>query len=486
MVLNEEELAKLLVDFNPWWNNGKIEDIPKFRRMDFGPLTVRLNDSEVTAIIGARQVGKTTLMKQLIEYLLDRGIESNHVLYILGDSVDLNLATDKPIQDSLSAYQKYFLKKTFLDNKEKVYVFIDEAQKISNWSGILKNFVDLHKNIKFMVSGSSSTKIFQNGVESLVGRFQKQIVVPFKFLEAIRFVNFNKDKDGDKFVSLKYRLREKFRNAVKNGDIKSLFKEFERSRTDFLAHESELEIILNDYFIKGGYPKIITTDDQRKCKEILTTNIENIIKMDIRETFGITDTLTLQKLVKLLSINSSDRANIENLSKILDKKRDTIERYLSHLEDAYIISISSFYTGNITSRTKKSKKIYINDVGMRNVLNNSFDPVLVQSDIGKIAETVAFNHCLRFCFNLNPGTKPCLYYWQDALGNEVDIILEYFKKPVPIEVKYRTKIDSDELKGLNAFIKEKSAQFGICITKNTLEIRDNIILVPAWLFFIMC
>jgi predicted AAA+ superfamily ATPase len=485
-IRKEEELGKLLLDFSPWWRRGKIEDVPKFRRMDFGPLSEKFSDSEVTAIIGARQVGKTTLIKQLIEHLLDGGIPPKHILYILGDSVDMNLVTDKPIQDVLESYQNYFLKRTFSENKEKIYIFIDEVQKIANWSGVLKNFVDLNKNLKFFVSGSSSTKIFQNGVESLVGRFQRQIVVPFKFLEAIRFKYFIQDKDPSELTALRMRMRKDFTSAVKSGNCEKLFDFLKNAKADLIEKENELKIVFNEYLVKGGYPKIITTDDMKKCTDILNTNIDNIIKIDIRETFSVSDTLTLQKLAKLLARTSSEKVNVENLSKILDKKRDTVDRYLSHLHDAYIIYMSSFYTGNLTSRTKKSKKVYINDIGMRNVLNNSFDPVLVQKEIGPVVETVVFNHCVRLCFNLNPGISPCLFYWQDSNKNEVDIVFEYFKKPVPVEVKYRSKIRGGDLKGLKNFIDEKKAPFGVCVTKDTLEMNGNIILIPAWLFLIMC
>jgi hypothetical protein len=483
-IKKEEELAKQLVIFNPWWKDSKIPDVPEFKRLDFGPLSGKLEDEEVLAIIGARQVGKTTLMKQLIEFLLENGTKPNHILYVWGDSIDLNLISSRPIQDSLDVYQNYFLKKTFSDNHEKIYIFIDEVQKISNWSGILKNYVDLNKNLKFVVSGSSSTKIFQNGVESLVGRFQRQIVVPFKFLEAVRFKYFIEKKDSSQLESAKTRLRKKFSEAVKAKNASIFYDEALKVRKDLLQIEAELRIILNEYLVKGGYPKIITTDDQKRCMEILNMNIENILKIDIRDTFSINDTLTLQKMMKLISRHTSEKANIETLSRVLDKKRDTIERYLSHLEDAYIICISSFYAG--VKATKKSKKIYVNDIGLRNSINNSFDSIAVQEDIGRVVETVAFNHCIRFCFNLNPSMKPTLFYWQDKMGNEVDVILECSKKPIPIEIKYTTKIHGGELKGIKNFIKEKTPPFGICVTNDIMNMNEKIVFIPLWLFLIMC
>src|SRR3989338_3235225 len=153
------EILRILKTFNPWWEAGKIENVEPFQRLDFFAIKDRLNDAEIVTLVGARQVGKTTMMEQLVENLLSVE-DPMRIFFIRADNAGLNAVSKSPIEDSLQVYQ-------------------EEVQKVENWAQSVKSWYDINKKIKFVISGSSSAKIIMDSTRPFVGRAVTQILVPF-------------------------------------------------------------------------------------------------------------------------------------------------------------------------------------------------------------------------------------------------------------------------------------------------------------------
>ncbi len=490
----ESDMVKVLSSFNPWWETHGIPYVEKFRRLDFEHLLRRLPSNEAISIVGARQVGKTTLMEQLIEKLLEQKIYTR-ILMIRGNNLELNTISKTIIKDCIDTYEKFILKEEITKTSEKVYIFIDEIQKIEKWFDIIRDYININRNIKFIVSGSSSVKIQKEIVHALVGRYQSQIVVPFKFLEVVRYNNFRngKEDDNNHLLSMCYELRQKLRLLLESKEVTpQLVKEFfdllEARYNELLVNEKSIKALLDLYFIKGGYPAVIKQPEFRICMETLATNIRDIINTDISTEYKIRDSFSMEKLLGLLSKDTAETVNVANISSILEKQSKTIFEYIKYLEDALLISTSENYNlGRVSRIRKKIKKIYMNDSGMRNVLNNTFSEnvLAVPTEMGKIAETVVYNHCIRLKFKLVNQFKPAMFYWKDQ-GGEIDIILDNENRPLPIEVKYSNNIDEREFKTMKRFINEYNSGFGIFVTKDTFGIHENIIMIPIWLFLLIC
>ena len=79
-----------------------------------------------------------------------------------------------------------------------------------------------------------------------------------------------------------------------------------------------------------------------------------------------------------------------------------------------------------------------------------------------------------------------LYYWYDQNKHEVDIVLELFRKPVPIEIKYQNDISRGELEGVSSFLSKFKPSFGLVVTKDTLLIDGKMLFIPLWLFLFLC
>jgi predicted AAA+ superfamily ATPase len=185
--MDESTLLRLLPRLNPWWDGAEVpRSLRKndYRRREFDTLRELVGKRRVTAICGPRQVGKTTLVGQLIDALLNEDeVDPDHVLYLRTETSQLLSQSEGVISDILDTYESHFLGESFTQVEEPVYVLIDEIQKVDGWDETLKFYVDTYPELTFVVTGSVTTLIQRDASETLVGRTQRQTVVPFKFAD---------------------------------------------------------------------------------------------------------------------------------------------------------------------------------------------------------------------------------------------------------------------------------------------------------------
>ncbi|MDI9644725.1 MAG: AAA family ATPase, partial [Candidatus Verstraetearchaeota archaeon] len=136
--------------FNEWWFTGKVrrELAPRFKRYAFARMLSAASERQILIVAGLRRTGKTTLMYQVIESLLETE-DPKRLLYFSFED-----AESGP-REVLEHYEKEVLKKP-LEEAGRIYVFLDEIQYAGGWAAAVKQFYDLYPNLKFFVSGSSS------------------------------------------------------------------------------------------------------------------------------------------------------------------------------------------------------------------------------------------------------------------------------------------------------------------------------------------
>ncbi len=488
----EADLIRVLATFSPWWSSGKIVDVEKFKRLDFSVLAKKLTTKGAVALVGARQVGKTTLMEQLIELLLANGADPQRIMMIRANNTELNTISNNIIRDSINMYEKYVIKEEISKAQKLTYVFIDEIQTVEGWYNIVRDYYDINKNIKFFVSGSSSAKIIKDSTKALVGRGETQVVVPFKFLEVLRYERFRNGDEKDELRAGISNIREALQRLMESKTTKEKLLQFmsliENKYKSLLIHEPWIKSSLDKYFIKGGYPAVIKEPNFRRCIDILSANIRDVVNTDIVGLYGIRKPIAMNKLLVLLSKDSSDNFNLAKTASDIEEDVKTLSEYVKYLDDTFIISISENYRLSKSNRIrKKIKKVYFNDIGLRNVINNTFveNALTDTNELGKIAETVVHDHCVRLKFKISNQLRPELFYWRDDEG-EIDIILEHKGRPIPIEVKYRNTIQKEDISLMEKFIEENDSGFGICVSKETMELRNKILVIPAWFFLLLC
>jgi len=388
------------------------------KREVFNQIVKYLKIPEIVVLHGARQVGKTTLMKMTIDYLKDKRID-NIFYFDLEKEEYLNLCNQG--YKEMTNYIKARMKKKH-DN-QKTFIFIDEIQYLDNPSSLLKLFYDHSKeDYKLIVSGSSSFAIKSKFKDSLVGRIIDLEVFGLSFKE---FLDFK---------GLKYDLS--VNSELANKELKDIYKE---------------------YILYGFYPQVVLTDNLELKETYLNGIIEKYIYKDIKDLAGIKQIKKFNNLLKFLASQVGQLVNINELSDTLDISRVTIEEYLFILENTYIIKLIPPYYKNIRSELTKMPKLYFEDLGILNILRNK----KISSDFdGSFFENSVYAY-LRRRFNVKD-----INFWRTKSKQEIDFIIDN-QKIIPMEVKlnYNDRL----IKNLFYFSEKYHIDDLYCITFNKKE-----------------
>lgn len=360
--------------FNEWWFTGKIrrELALPFRRYAFPRIVESLEERQILLITGPRRVGKTTLLYQAIEKLLET-VTPDRVLYF---SFEESLASPKEV---LEFYEKKVLMKPF-EEVDKAYIFFDEIQYVENWPSTLKQFYDLYPNLKFLVSGSSSLLLSKEAVERLAGRFFTLQLRPLTFPE---------------FLELK---------GVKI------------NRIEF--YPRRMEAYFHDYLRKSGFPEIVNWENDVKIVEYVRNSVvDRVTLKDIPLIFKTRNMMLMEKIVKLILSTPGITVNVNALSQAWGESKITISNYLKFLETSLLIRSLSNFRPSFMSSSRKLKKYY----PVATSLMFAYSRETFGSNLGAVLETYAVN------------ALDAKHYFREG-KKEVNIILKNGGL-LPIEIK---------------------------------------------------
>jgi predicted AAA+ superfamily ATPase len=362
------------------------------RRNLFDKLLHHIVKKEFTIITGARQTGKSTLMKQLEAHCQDAqmpvaflNLENKNILLDLNRS-PLNLFSYIP------------------ESNERVMVFIDEVQYLDDPSNFLKLLYDDYwQKIKIIATGSSAFYIDSSFKDSLAGR---------KKIFNLPTCSF------DEYLLLRNRpdLRDDVRRIQSNEKAKSIY-------IDILQQEWE------DYMLYGGYPAVITEPDKQEKVARLAEIRDSYIKRDVLES-GVQNETAFYNLFRILATQSGNLLNTNELSLSLRIKNDTVNSYLTILQKCFhIVLVKPFYR-NLRKELMKMPKSYLLDTGLLNSLLNNFQPLALRTDKGMLWE----NTCFRLLYDQYGSDE--IFFWRTSDNNEVDFVLPRLEKPFAIEAKF--------------------------------------------------
>lgn len=448
-------LEEILIQ-NPWWKTRAVSEfkLGKIERCDLELLKKELGSKKITCLLGPRRAGKTTLMYDLIDHLLKSGVSEKNIFFISLDNPKVRLSLQSEFDGAIREFSSMIVREPIERLTSTVYVFLDETHKLEDWGNMLKYWQDLGLKMKFIVSGSSSLRILKGSGESLLGRISFHLILPLKFSEfsgkSIK-ANFN-------------------------------YKELKKARDDLILEKQNLLIKLEEYILKGGFPEVFYAEDVERAYEILRQYKTLTISRDILDLKDIKEPRILSDLADLLSDFMSQRINYTTFAEILKVKVDTIKSYISYLEECFLVYTAYFYSTKQVISTRKEKKLFFIDCGLRNsLLLKEIDDL----ERTKIIENLVFFHVL----SLKKGELfPKIFYWLDRAKNEVDLVVTLKNETIPIEVKYKNEIEKRDIKGLLKFCEEFKLEKGIVITKDLLENRQikgrEILFIPAWLLLL--
>ncbi len=343
-----------------------------------------LQTDDVIVLHGARQVGKTHILYYLKEKL-DKKKRKN--IYLDLEDSRLVAVIDRGVESFLK-----LLEEEGFSKEEKVTVFIDEIQYLEDPSSFLKLISDHYKNLKLIVSGSSSFNIKSKFKDSLVGRTVNFEIFPLSFAEFLKFKEYEVD----------------FRKVGTDKKIE------------------ELRSLFREYTLYGGYPKIVLTTDLEIKEKYLQQIIDTYVRKDIRDLAEIRGIASFNKLLEVLASQSGQLLNVLELSNTCHLAKATVENYLFILENTYIIKLVYPYSKNIRSELFKTPKIFFYDSGLMQML---WLKTLQKEIMGNVFETVIFSELIKKYIKEN------VYFWRTADKKEIDFIVKIRNQVLPVEVK---------------------------------------------------
>ncbi len=333
------------------------------------------NSNKAVIIYGARQVGKTTLSKQII---------GNLELYDKIKKPLLINADEIKYLDVLSSRDGVKLK-SLVEGYD--LLFIDEAQRVPEIGLNLKILIDEMPDLKIIATGSSSFELANKVSEPLTGRIWTFELFPISMAE------LHQDK-----------------NAF------------------------ELNYDLENILIYGGYPRVITENNLQRKKDLLKELGHSYLYKDILALANIKHENKLADLLKLLSFQIGNQVSITELSNSLNISRDAVNRYIDLLEKSFVIFRLKGFSNNLRKEVSKMDKIYFYDLGIRNLMIDNLKPLKDRNDIGQLWENfLAVERKKLLSYN---GIDGQAYFWRTKAGTEIDYIEEREGKIYGFEFKY--------------------------------------------------
>jgi len=357
----------------------------------------------IIALIGARQVGKSTLMKI---FSVDK-----KTVFLNGQDAEV-----AALFRQLSVIESYL--KTYLNEELDGFLLVDEFQYIDGVSTMLKLLTDKNEKLKVLCSGSSSLNILQKVEESLAGRIRIIEVSSLSFTEYLLF-------NDEKLYSL-------YQNIDKN--------------TESSALTAPIERLFSEYLIYGGFPRAALTKNREEKIEILNDIYRTYLMHDVRSYIKNEHSVGFNKLLRMLASQIGNLININELSRESGLPYKVCEDYLYLLDQMYIIKLLEPYFVNKRKVIGKMKKVYFCDLGLRNIIERNFNEIEFRLDNGAIFENSVMLSLWR-----TKGAGGELQFFRTADGTEVDFVLSQLTDKTALECKCKKMDKPINIQSFNNF-----------------------------------
>lgn len=335
------------------------------KRKLFKILTKYSDAREALVITGMRQVGKTTLLRQMYDDVRTE----NKVFLDLENQLNQKMFETEDYESIMRNFQNYGIR-----SSERAYIFLDEIQFAPKLPSIVKYYIDNYR-WKFFLTGSSSFYLKNLFSESLAGRKYLFELYPFDF---------------DEFLLLK-----------KVTGVRPL-REEQISKTTFARWQPLYE----EYVKWGGFPAVIQKESFLEKRLIIEDIFSSYFNKEILQLGDFRNNRSIRDLMLLLLSRTGSRIDMQKLSSEIGISRVTVKQYLSFLEGTYFISLIHPYTKNRDVEIRSAQKIYACDSGLVNILGDA--------DFGHVFENAIF-HQLR--------TQGTVHYYMKKSGAEIDFIV---------------------------------------------------------------
>jgi predicted AAA+ superfamily ATPase len=319
-----EEKFNIVRKYNFW--DGKNPELGFYRADYTDKILLYTNNRLVKVLIGQRRTGKSYILRQLANKLIDNGIDSQNILYINKEYTDFDfIANYTDLDDFVKLYKKQ------LNVSGKVYLFIDEIQNVTGWEHFVNSYSqDFTDDYEIFISGSNSKMLSGELATLLSGRYVNFEIFPFSFPEYL-------------------------------GMLKQ-----ECTRQNFI-----------EYMESGGLPELFNLRGDEIKRNYVSAIKDTVFLRDIIQRYSVKEPKLLEDIFVFLVNNAANLVsitNIVNYFKSLGRKTtyDTVSAYIGYMEDAFLVHKSERYDIRGKDTISGNSKYYINDLAYKNYLYTGF------------------------------------------------------------------------------------------------------------------
>lgn len=416
-------------DWNPWWDKKEsIKELTGQPREELSQLLITLDDSKVTIISGVRRAGKTTLMYQMISYLLEKGVNPFNIIFL---GLEDPAFVGKDLTTLISEYRKEHTP------KGKIYLFLDEIQSMEGWERVIRKEIDTRKEAKIVISGSSSTLLSGKHSAVLTGRNLTYMISPLSFKGFLAFM-------GERISTKK--LHGKTAERVSG--------------------------LLRRYLDLGGFPEVVLQHQELR-RATLNQYFNDIIFRDIIH-LQRADPRKVHTLASYLLLNVGNTITLSSLRRALGLSYDAIRDYLHYLEEARLFHFAKQFTFSPKPKPAEAgkMKVYCADVGLARAVHGRHS-----RDYGRFAENAVYLELLA------RGLAPGFFRGR----KEIDFVaLTQDKKVFLVNVTMTDKVPKREFDGIKEFIEKypRSRTESVILTDDLEDEINGIKLKPLWKWLI--
>ena len=365
----------------------------------------------IKVITGIRRSGKSTLLKQIIDELKDKGVKQERIIYINFEDIEMSFIKN---DIDLNSY----IKKKIKDD-EKYYLFFDEIQNVIDWEKAVNSF-KATKNVSIFITGSNSNLLSGELATLLAGRYVSFKIQPFSFKEVC--------------------------------ELKGI------------EEKEKIEKAFEDYMKWGGMPQRFYFNDEQETKNYLMDLYDSIVVKDIISRYKVKDVELLNKILEYLMSTPAQQFSVTNIVNYLKSEsrncsNETLYNYLSYITNSFIMNKAKRYDIKGKRVLSTNDKYYLTDLGLGQVKS----PIKAKGK-GSVLENIVYNELINRGYEVLVGKSDSF---------EIDFIASYFDEKIYVQVAY-ILVDDDVIEREFGAFKEIQDNYPkYVLTMDKLDFSQN-------------
>lgn len=417
-------MEKVILQQNKHWQNPYPDLIV---REKLKSLIDKLSLKEIQVILGIRRSGKSTLLKLLINHMMNEH-DPLCLLYINLDDPNFT----EIYQDSRRLSQIIDIAEK-LSGKKVEYLFLDEIQHVNLWEKYVKSIYDSDVFKKIFVTGSNSSLLKGEYVQLLSGRFILDEVFPFSYKEILNVMGI-------------------------------------QSKVDLIQNKSKLLALIDILLEYGTYPEVYKTENKELKRELLINYYDTIVLKDCIANARIREIRLFRDLTYYLLTNAGTLFSYNSLGRALNTNENSAKEFINVLENGFLVEEIRQFSFSLKRQSRARKKVYTIDNGILASVSFRFS-----ENRGKLFENLVYTEFKKSGFQI--------HFYQNK--GECDFIVNKASTRKAIQVCYELTDQNRrrELAGLKEAMDALRIQDGTIITYDQEEKSDHVNIIPFWKFF---